>query len=200
MTIGTLSPDEKDLYKIVFAIRQLQEGRSNISAANATAALNPFVGDSGSGGTKGLVPAPAAGDAAAQKFLSAGGGWGRATQFKVGTFTKNMTDASGNQAFTGVGFKPKAVVFFAGVNAGMGDSKGVDDGTTSGYAADDYADVAGGQAAGTGASIVIVPATGKSYVGKIASMDADGFTIAWTRTSTPTGTINVTYLALGPTS
>lgn len=34
-----------------------------------------FAGDSGSGGTKGLVPAPAAGDAAAGKVLGSGGGW-----------------------------------------------------------------------------------------------------------------------------
>lgn len=34
-----------------------------------------FVGDSGSGGTKGLVPAPATGDAAAGKVLGSGGGW-----------------------------------------------------------------------------------------------------------------------------
>ena len=35
----------------------------------------PFSGDAGSGGTAGLVPAPAAGDAVANKFLSANGGW-----------------------------------------------------------------------------------------------------------------------------
>lgn len=34
-----------------------------------------FTGDSGAGGTSGLVPAPAAGDSAAGKFLAAGGGW-----------------------------------------------------------------------------------------------------------------------------
>jgi len=34
-----------------------------------------MVGDSGAGGTKGAVPAPAAGDAAAGKFLSADGTW-----------------------------------------------------------------------------------------------------------------------------
>ncbi len=34
-----------------------------------------FVGDTGSGGTKGLVPAPATGDAAAGKVLGSGGGW-----------------------------------------------------------------------------------------------------------------------------
>lgn len=46
-----------------------------LSAAQATAYLNAVVGDSGAGGTKGLVPAPAAGDAAAAKFLKADGTW-----------------------------------------------------------------------------------------------------------------------------
>lgn len=40
-----------------------------------TAALDALVGDSGAGGTKGLVPAPGAGDAAAVKFLKADGTW-----------------------------------------------------------------------------------------------------------------------------
>lgn len=43
------------------------------SAASATANLVVMVGDSGSGGTKGLVPAPGTGDAAAGKFLKADG-------------------------------------------------------------------------------------------------------------------------------
>ena len=34
-----------------------------------------FTGDAGTGGTRGLVPAPAAGDALANKFLSAAGAW-----------------------------------------------------------------------------------------------------------------------------
>lgn len=37
--------------------------------------LPAFTGDSGSGGEKGVVPAPAAGDAAASKFLKADGTW-----------------------------------------------------------------------------------------------------------------------------
>lgn len=40
---------------------------------NFTKAIPAVVGDSGSGGTKGLVPAPGAGDAAANKFLHADG-------------------------------------------------------------------------------------------------------------------------------
>lgn len=44
---------------------------TNRTVAAVTALLNAVVGDSGSGGTKGLVPAPGAGDAAAGKFLKA---------------------------------------------------------------------------------------------------------------------------------
>lgn len=47
----------------------------DLTATQATALLNNFVGDSGSGGTKGLVPAPAAGDAAAGRFLNSNGTW-----------------------------------------------------------------------------------------------------------------------------
>jgi hypothetical protein len=46
-----------------------------------TADLITMVGDSGSGGTKGLVPAPSAGDAAASKFLKADGTWATSTGF-----------------------------------------------------------------------------------------------------------------------
>ncbi len=47
----------------------------DLTATQATAILNTMVGDGGSGGTKGLVPAPAAGDAVAGKFLKADGTW-----------------------------------------------------------------------------------------------------------------------------
>lgn len=48
---------------------------TDLTATQATAILDAFVGDSGAGGTKGLVPAPSAGDAAASKFLKADGTW-----------------------------------------------------------------------------------------------------------------------------
>ena len=51
----------------------------DLSSTQATAILNALVGDSGSGGTKGLVPAPAAGDAAANKYLRANGLWATVT-------------------------------------------------------------------------------------------------------------------------
>jgi hypothetical protein len=48
---------------------------SDLTGTQVTGILVNFVGDSGSGGTKGLVPAPASGDAAALKFLKADGTW-----------------------------------------------------------------------------------------------------------------------------
>lgn len=63
----------------------------------ATAALNSFVGDSGSGGTKGLVPAPASGDAAAGKVLAASGGW------VVSAVGSAITDLTGDVTATGPG-------------------------------------------------------------------------------------------------
>lgn len=49
--------------------------------ANVTKGLSNFTGDSGSGGAKGLVPAPGAGDAAAKKVLQADGSWGTLDEF-----------------------------------------------------------------------------------------------------------------------
>lgn len=53
----------------------VQSFNSAANYAAMTALLPALVGDSGSGGTKGLVPAPSAGDAAANKFLKANGTW-----------------------------------------------------------------------------------------------------------------------------
>lgn len=48
---------------------------ADLTSTQTTAMLNAMVGDSGSGGTKGLAPSPASGDAAAGKFLKADGTW-----------------------------------------------------------------------------------------------------------------------------
>lgn len=65
-----------------------------LTVTQTTAMLNAMVGDSGAGGTKGLVPAPSAGDAAAVKYLRADGTWAttpsgpsQATPTALGTVT-----------------------------------------------------------------------------------------------------------------
>lgn len=64
----------------------------DLTATQATAILNAVVGDSGSGGTKGLVPAPAAGDAAKRAFLLADGTW--ATSVPVGSIMMHGANAA----------------------------------------------------------------------------------------------------------
>ncbi|RTL03494.1 hypothetical protein EKK58_12910 [Candidatus Dependentiae bacterium] len=67
-----------------------------LTPTQATSLLNNFVGDSGSGGTKGLVPAPASGDAS--KFLKGDGTWGTAggTTWTVHTTNATLSTNSGN--------------------------------------------------------------------------------------------------------
>lgn len=97
----------------------------DLTATQATALINAMVGDSGSGGTKGLVPAPAAGDAAAKKALLADGTWGNEV-IAWGSFTtatgavlraRNLTmvhNVTGGYTFTLTAAAPAATygVFF----------------------------------------------------------------------------------------
>lgn len=62
-----------------------------------------MVGDSGSGGTKGAVPAPGAGDAAAGKFLNAGGAWSTPSASAGGALSviaDHVTGAGGEASYT----------------------------------------------------------------------------------------------------
>ena len=77
---------------------------ADLTATQATAILNPFTGDAGSGGLKGLVPAPAAGDA--PKFLKGDGTWGAisagtVTSIDVSGGSSGLTFANGPVTISG---------------------------------------------------------------------------------------------------
>lgn len=109
---------------------------------------------------------------------------------KASKFSKNLSDPSGPEKISGVGFAPSLVYFFC-----MGDgsntlaSLGTDLGDGQGSVYAQFTD-------GTGASkwngmvpnsINWVLSTGVSYKGHISSKHSDGFTITWTREGSPTG-------------
>jgi microcystin-dependent protein len=100
----------------------------DLSATQATAILNPVTGDSGSGGVKGLVPAPAAGDAAAARFLSAAGIWEAAVP--VGSITMHAADAAPSGWLECDGGAVSRATY-AGLFAAIGTVFGVGDGTTT---------------------------------------------------------------------
>jgi hypothetical protein len=85
----------------------------------ATAALNPFVGDSGTGGLQGLVPAPSAGDAAAKKFLSASGDFEAIDAGDISGIPSLSGDNTwtGYNAFAGIGTTIRAVTANDSVNS-----------------------------------------------------------------------------------
>lgn len=122
--------------------------------------------------------------------------WGEATSFKVGSFTRDTATATGTQAITGVGFTPKAVIFFAAIPAVAGKmSVGFDTQTAAGCVFDMHTQIANAYSVDN-YSIVAYTDGLTDYHGLIQSMDADGFTINWTKVGTTTGTLTVKYLAM----
>lgn len=116
---------------------------------------------------------------------------------KIISITRDMTVASGNVSYTGVGFTPTALVAITGFTAaggtvfavGMADSAktcvNLDKDSTN-YVADPAAN---------GSNILtIVPSGGNYVIASVNSYDADGFTLAWTKSGSPTGTIYINIL------
>jgi len=115
-------------------------------------------------------------------------------RFKVGIISRDITAANEAVAYTGIGFTPKAVVFFATLNAGVNQrSQGVDDGTTP------FSAITLGASDGysTTESIYIDTGASKGQKAHITTLGADGFTLTWTKSGSPgSGTIYVIYIAL----
>lgn len=116
----------------------------------------------------------------------------KTSEIKIGSFTRLTTLESSTQAVTGVGFAPEVVIFFAGEDASDEFSVGFDDGTNKGS----FGLNAGNYRVITTHSIYDYQVAGALYQGKVNSMDSDGFTIGWTKTGSPIGTLTVLYLAL----
>lgn len=112
--------------------------------------------------------------------------------YKVGSFTRNLTTASGNVGYTGVGFKPSAVIFFTLLST-LSLCVGLDNGTNVVC----LMPYSGGSLYGSQTeSIYATPGAGSGQTAKITTLDSDGFTLAWTKIASPTGTADITYLAL----
>jgi len=116
-------------------------------------------------------------------------------KIKIGSFTKNCADADqATSVITGVGFKAKAVIFFAYADDNNTLNTGLDDGITAvGSAVIQGLTACTGQ---TNQSIRIHPSSGNNQVGHITTMGNDGFTVTWTKTGTPTSIATILYLAI----
>lgn len=182
-------PDElKNL--ITAEIQQLE----NINAILISAAQWGYLGSSVAGG--GALMALALGAANLKMFVNAAGAapeW--VVGMKIGAFSIDTATATGTQAVAGVGFKPSHVIFLALINVTSQASIGIDDGTTAQSLAD-YTAITADTWSTDPFSIVLIQGAGNKYTGKISSLDANGFTISWTKTGAKTGTAKIYYLAL----
>ncbi len=121
-------------------------------------------------------------------------------RFKVGSFSRTMSVATGNVAYTGVGFKPKAVIFLATVSNGSLsiNSTGFSDAVT-GFSTVAYTTTTDNAGFGSGGANCIYvfddAALADINTATIASMDSDGFTLSWVKAGTPTTAASVYYLA-----
>lgn len=127
-----------------------------------------------------------------------------AAQVKIGQFTHNTSDASGDYSITGVGFQPSVIIFFIHYGGGTAASYAVlSFGLTNGTL--QY----NGGTTNSGASIVgftssaqiwvyAYAGTGYSHTAVIKTLDADGFTYTITRagSSAADAAYTVSYLAL----
>jgi len=100
----------------------------DLTGAQATTLLSAVVGDSGSGGTKGLVPAPAAGDTAAARFLSAAGTFAAAVPVGSVTMYAANTAPTGWLECSGAAVSRTT---YAGLFAAIGTVFGSGDGSTT---------------------------------------------------------------------
>lgn len=111
---------------------------------------------------------------------------------KVITITRDLSVATGSVAYTGCGFRPRALLATGGINASTAFAQymgmtaaaaGSSSGMTGPFAASNAQSIV------SGSFIIFTDTTGSNNQSlAITSYDADGFTGTWTKTGTPTGT------------
>lgn len=119
------------------------------------------------------------------------------SNFFVGSFTRDTSVATGSQSVTGVGFKPKSLLFLANITATSAMSIGLwGKNNTAGCLLDNGAGAADSYTTNSSSVIFMRRTATADATAEPGTFDADGFTISWTKTGSPTGTTVVIYLAM----
>lgn len=160
--------------------------------ATATASYLPLAGGTMSGALAmgsqkitGLANGVAATDAATVGQLTG------TAQFKNGTFSRDMTTASGTQTITGIGFAPKFIRFSGKLVTA--NSEGSYDLTTNSCV---YEPLTGSDGISSTESIHLEMAAG-IQAASVTAVASGQFTLTWTKTSSPTGTGYILWEAIG---
>lgn len=117
--------------------------------------------------------------------------------YKLGALTRAMAADSGDVSTTGVGFQPSVIVFIAGHSvSGVQASIGFCSASVN-YCVPHYHGGSANTFFGTNSLCIgLYEDSAKYQTAIVKTMDADGFTLTWTKGSTPAAaTINIYYLA-----
>jgi len=115
--------------------------------------------------------------------------------FKLLSFTRDSSIATGTQAVTGAGFVPRGVIFISNTINTPEASIGFDDGTNHFCIFNGHGITANTWSNGAASSLFLATSATINYIGAIQSVDADGFTIYWTKGGAKTGTVSVYAIA-----
>lgn len=116
-----------------------------------------------------------------------------ALKSKIITATRDMTAATGDVIYTGVGFIPTAIIAMGAINTTMNISIGISDSSMNSnqinqiFTGNTYEDL-------TSKLLVFATAAGATQSAIVKSFDADGFTLTWTKANSPTGTANLKFI------
>jgi hypothetical protein len=110
----------------------------------------------------------------------------------VGGFTRDSVAATGVVAITGVGFRPNSLHTFGEEAVNDVFSHGLFDGTNQNCV---YEVGSGVYAHNSTSAFHYEPSSGNHQDGIVTSFDADGFTISWTKTGSPTGNARIKFMA-----
>ncbi len=119
-------------------------------------------------------------------------------QVFAGTTTRLFDAASGDVSYTGIGFRPVGFYAYSIIHTQDTFSWGFDDGTNGNAIYDNSGWGENTYGVGSGSSIYPVTSGANYNKGSIASFDADGFTISWTKLGSPAAlTISIYYMCIG---
>lgn len=116
-----------------------------------------------------------------------------ASPIKILEGSRDLTAASGAVAYTGLGFQPTGIIVLAGINGAVHQSWGFANSViTSGIVHMVYDTTL--LSAVANRLIHLQPSSGNNQIAVLTSYDADGFTLTWTKTGSPTGTGTLLFL------
>ena len=121
---------------------------------------------------------------------------GGVEKYATSNHNRDVADPDGPLSFTGFGFKPSAIIGLSKRNATLAFSVGFQAADIDGSV---VLQISASTFQGTMGGVQIVSgftSSGNGWQGNLTSFDTDGFTVDYTKSGTPSGTISFGYIIL----